>query len=65
MARTSLFAIDPDATILSLREKIEEDGGPCTEDWVLLFEGEELDDDDNLAELQIKDCDTIQLSRVS
>lgn len=59
------FAIDPDATILSLKEKIEEDGGPCTEDQVLLFEGEELEDDDDLAELQIKDCDTIQLSRVS
>lgn len=59
------FAIDPDATILSLKEKIEDAGGPCTEDQVLLFEDEELEDDDSLAEVQIKDCDTIQLSRVS
>lgn len=59
------FAVDPDATILSLKEKVEDAGGPCVEDQALLFEGEELGDDDSLAEVQIKDCDTIQLSRVS
>ncbi|XP_076778613.1 2'-5'-oligoadenylate synthase-like protein 2 [Arvicanthis niloticus] len=59
------FAIHPDNTILDLKEKIEDAGGPCTEDQVLLWGDEELEDDDGLAELEIKDCDTIELSRVS
>lgn len=59
------FAIHPDDTILDLKEKIEDAGGPCTEDQVLLWGDEELEDDDGLAELEIKDCDTIELSRAS
>ncbi|XP_028621230.1 2'-5'-oligoadenylate synthase-like protein 2 [Grammomys surdaster] len=57
------FAINPDNTILDLKEKIKDAGGPCTEDQVLLLEDEELKDDDSLADHEIKDCDTIELSR--
>lgn len=59
------YAIHPDATVQDLKEKIEDDGGPCTEDQELTLEDEELEDDYSLAELQIKDCDTIQLHRVT
>ncbi|OBS80804.1 hypothetical protein A6R68_20986, partial [Neotoma lepida] len=57
------YAIDPDATIYDLKMKIEDAGGLYTQDQVLLLEDEELEDYCSLEELQIKDCDTIQLSR--
>lgn len=58
------FAIDPDATILVLKEKIEDAGGPCVEDQVLLLDNEKLEDKESLAELEIGDCDTIKLIRI-
>ncbi|GAB1290044.1 2'-5'-oligoadenylate synthase-like protein 2 [Apodemus speciosus] len=57
------FAIHPDDTILNLKEKIEDAGGPYTEDQVLLLGEEELDDDYSLTELEIEDCDTIELRK--
>ncbi|XP_059105655.1 2'-5'-oligoadenylate synthase-like protein 2 [Peromyscus eremicus] len=59
------YAIDPDATIYDLKMKIEAAVGLYTEDQVLMLEDEELEDNYSLAELQIRDCDTIQLRRVS
>ncbi|XP_055462370.1 2'-5'-oligoadenylate synthase-like protein 2 [Psammomys obesus] len=59
------YAINPDAIIWELKGKIEDDGGPCMEDQVLMLEDEELEDYHSLDYLQIKDCDTIQLIRVS
>ncbi|CAO2629186.1 2'-5'-oligoadenylate synthase-like protein 2 [Lemmus lemmus] len=58
------YAIDPDDTIYDLKKKIEYAGGPRAEDQVLMLKDEELEDDCSLSELQIKDCDTIQLGRV-
>lgn len=58
------YAVHPDDTIDDLKEIIEDDGRPCIEDQVLILKDEELEDDCSLSELQIKDCDTIQLSRV-
>lgn len=51
-------------SILDLKEDIEDAGGPCVEDQVLLLDEEELEDDESLEELEIKDCDTIKLKRV-
>lgn len=59
------YAIEPDATIYDLKTKIEAAVGLSTEDQVLMLEDEELEDNYSLEELQIRDCDTIQLSRVS
>ncbi|OBS72816.1 hypothetical protein A6R68_12623, partial [Neotoma lepida] len=56
------YASDPDASIYDLKMKIEDAGGLYTQDQVLLLEDEELEDYCSLAELQIKDCDTIQLT---
>lgn len=58
------YAIHPDDTIYDLKEVIQGAGGPCIEDQVLMLKDEELEDDCSLSELQIEDCDTIQLSRV-
>lgn len=55
------YAIDPGATIYELKGKVEDAGGPCTENQVLMLGSKKLKDRCSLAELQIKDCDTIQL----
>ncbi|XP_012975170.1 2'-5'-oligoadenylate synthase-like protein 2 [Mesocricetus auratus] len=55
------YAIDPDHTIYDLKEKIEDAGGPCTENQVLMLGNKKLKDRCSLAALQIRDCDTIQL----
>lgn len=57
------YAICPDDTIYYLKTIIEDAGGPRIEDQVLMLKDEELEDDCSLSELQIKDCDTIQLRR--
>lgn len=49
-----------DIEILVLNQKIEDAGGPCVEDQVLLLD-KELEDEESLAELEIGDCDTIKL----
>ncbi|XP_062943806.1 2'-5'-oligoadenylate synthase-like protein 2 [Cynocephalus volans] len=59
------YAIDPDASIYDLKEKIEEAGGPRVEYQILEFQDRELWDHRRLADLQIKDCDTIMLIRRS
>lgn len=58
------YAIDPNDTIYDLKGKIEDAGGPLTEDQVLMLGDEqELEDEHSLAELGIEDCDTLLLIR--
>ncbi|XP_004636401.1 2'-5'-oligoadenylate synthase-like protein 2 [Octodon degus] len=57
------YAINPDDTILDLKEIIEEAGGPPVEDQILKFEGRRLRDHKCLEDLEIEDCDTITLIR--
>ncbi|XP_027628882.1 2'-5'-oligoadenylate synthase-like protein 2 isoform X2 [Tupaia chinensis] len=57
------YAIDPDDSIRDLKEKIEEAAGPFVEDQLLTFQGRILGNRRSLADLQIKDCDTILLIR--
>lgn len=58
------YAICPDDIIYKLKKIIEDAGGPCKEDQVLMLKDEELKNYCSLSELQIKDCDTIQLTKV-
>ncbi|KAL1765826.1 hypothetical protein HispidOSU_023916 [Sigmodon hispidus] len=55
------YAIDPDDTIYDLKKKIETEEGPSTKNQVLMLEDKKLKNHCSLAELQIKDCDTIYL----
>ncbi|KAM6165689.1 2'-5'-oligoadenylate synthase-like protein 2 [Erethizon dorsatum] len=57
------YAINPDDTILDLKEIIKEAGGPLVEDQILKFQGRKLKNHQSLADLQIEDCDTIMLTR--
>ncbi|XP_029778594.1 2'-5'-oligoadenylate synthase-like protein 2 isoform X2 [Suricata suricatta] len=57
------YAIHPDDSIRTLKEKIEEAGGPCVEDQILKFQDRKLRNHCSLSDLQIKDCDTILLTR--
>ncbi|KFO23755.1 54 kDa 2'-5'-oligoadenylate synthase-like protein 2 [Fukomys damarensis] len=59
------YAINPDDTILDLKEVIEEAGGPCVEDQTLKFQGRNLRNNHCLEDLEIKDCDTVLLFRRS
>lgn len=59
------YAINPDDTILDLKEVIEEAGGPCVEDQILKFQGRNLRNNHCLEDLEIKDCDTVLLFRRS
>uniref|UniRef100_A0A8C2VUD1 2'-5'-oligoadenylate synthase-like protein 2 n=2 Tax=Chinchilla lanigera TaxID=34839 RepID=A0A8C2VUD1_CHILA len=57
------YAINPYGTILVLKEQINKAGGPLVEEQLLKFRGRKLSNHQNLADLQIKDCDTIVLIR--
>ncbi|KAM5237758.1 2'-5'-oligoadenylate synthase-like protein 2 [Ctenodactylus gundi] len=57
------YAIFPDDTIGDLKESIEDAGGPHVEDQILKFQGRKLGDHHSLADLNIKDCDTILLTK--
>ncbi|XP_053445750.1 2'-5'-oligoadenylate synthase-like protein 2 [Nycticebus coucang] len=59
------YAIDPNDSIRDLKGKIEEAGGPCVENQILKFHGRKLWNHRSLADLQIKDCDTIMLIKKS
>ncbi|XP_048198772.1 2'-5'-oligoadenylate synthase-like protein 2 isoform X2 [Perognathus longimembris pacificus] len=60
------YAIDPDDTVSGLKMLIEQDGGPGVKDQILKFQGRELKNRrSSLADLKIKDCDTIILIRRS
>lgn len=57
------YAVDPDDTILDLKEAIEEAEGPLVKDQILKFQGRKLRNHHTFSDLQIKDCDTIMLIR--
>ncbi|XP_045647479.1 2'-5'-oligoadenylate synthase-like protein 2 isoform X1 [Ursus americanus] len=57
------YAMYPEDFIYVLKEKIEEAGGPYVEDQILTFQNRELWNYHRLSDLQIKDCDTIILTR--
>ncbi|CAH6778779.1 2'-5'-oligoadenylate synthase-like protein 2 [Phodopus roborovskii] len=59
------YAIHPDATIYKLKEKIEDAGGPYRENQMLMSGNKKLKNSCSLAKLQIKDCDTIQVIRLT
>uniref|UniRef100_A0A286Y4S2 Ubiquitin-like domain-containing protein n=2 Tax=Cavia porcellus TaxID=10141 RepID=A0A286Y4S2_CAVPO len=59
------YAIDPDDTILDLKEIIMEAGGPAVEDQILKFQGRTLRNHESLDDLEIEDSDTIMLIRRS
>uniref|UniRef100_A0A8C7AN90 2'-5' oligoadenylate synthase n=1 Tax=Neovison vison TaxID=452646 RepID=A0A8C7AN90_NEOVI len=57
------FAIHPENSIRDLKEKIEEAGGLSVVDQILKFQSRTLRNHRSLSDLQIKDCDTILLTR--
>ncbi|KAM6155744.1 2'-5'-oligoadenylate synthase-like protein 2 [Rhynchocyon petersi] len=59
------FAVYPDAFIVILKIKIALAGGPPVQNQILKFQGQKLQDNWNLRDLQIKDCDTITLENWS